>query len=155
MVVPANKMPLLTNPGGTTSVSTYTAAATGASFLLNSPYGPEEVWDHLPRTVQEKIIGKKLRFYVIDAYAVASEIPIGEAPALRSPVRMLVLRNGRVVDGSISQNPGGYMLEKPNGRMLIPFDLVRFEAKDLLDAYEKLLATMPERTSGASNCFLK
>ena len=39
----------------------------GGVFLLNSIYGPEEVWDHLPREVQEAIINKKLRFYVIDA----------------------------------------------------------------------------------------
>ena len=52
-------------------------AEPGATFLLNSPYGPEEVWDHLPRTVQEKIIGKKLRFFVIDAYAVARETGMG------------------------------------------------------------------------------
>ncbi len=53
------------------------AAEPGATFLLNSPYGPEEVWNHLPRTVQEKIIGKKLRFFVIDAYAVARETDMG------------------------------------------------------------------------------
>ncbi|MFQ5961850.1 MAG: pyruvate:ferredoxin (flavodoxin) oxidoreductase, partial [Candidatus Methylomirabilales bacterium] len=53
------------------------AAEPGATFLLNSPYGPEEVWDHLPRTVQEQIIGKKLRFFVIDALAVAQEAGMG------------------------------------------------------------------------------
>jgi pyruvate-ferredoxin/flavodoxin oxidoreductase len=53
------------------------AAEPGATFLLNSPYRPEEVWNHLPRTVQEKIIGKKLRFFVIDAYAVARETDMG------------------------------------------------------------------------------
>ena len=46
-------------------------AAPGAVFLLNSPYGPDEVWDHLPRSAQETIIAKKLRFFVIDAYKVA------------------------------------------------------------------------------------
>ncbi|HEX6384790.1 MAG TPA: pyruvate:ferredoxin (flavodoxin) oxidoreductase, partial [Anaerolineae bacterium] len=35
-------------------------AATGATFLLNSPYGPDEVWDTLPRSLQETIIDKKL-----------------------------------------------------------------------------------------------
>jgi len=49
----------------------------GAIFLLNSPYGPEEIWDHLPRTVQEHIIKKKLRFYVIDAYKIAKEVGLG------------------------------------------------------------------------------
>ncbi len=48
-------------------------AAPGAVFLLNSPYGPDEVWPHLPRSVQETIIAKKLRFFVIDGYKVARE----------------------------------------------------------------------------------
>jgi pyruvate-ferredoxin/flavodoxin oxidoreductase len=43
----------------------------GGVFLLNTHYEPEEVWDHLPREVQEQIISKKLRFFVIDAYKVA------------------------------------------------------------------------------------
>src|SRR5581483_9295547 len=47
------------------------AADTGATFLLNSPYGPDEVWDHIPRTTQEHILQKKLRFFVIDAVKVA------------------------------------------------------------------------------------
>jgi pyruvate-ferredoxin/flavodoxin oxidoreductase len=53
------------------------AAAPGATFLLNSPYGAEEVWDHLPRTVQQQIISKKLRFFVIDAYQVAKDTGMG------------------------------------------------------------------------------
>ncbi|HHM24427.1 MAG TPA: pyruvate:ferredoxin (flavodoxin) oxidoreductase, partial [Bacteroidetes bacterium] len=40
-------------------------AEEGATFLLNTPYPPEEVWDHLPRKVQEEIINKKLKFYAI------------------------------------------------------------------------------------------
>ena len=42
-----------------------------AVFLLNAPYGAAEVWDHLPREVQEQILAKNLRFYVIDAQRVA------------------------------------------------------------------------------------
>jgi pyruvate-ferredoxin/flavodoxin oxidoreductase len=49
------------------------AAEPGAVFLLNSPYGPGEVWDHLPRGVQEQIIAKRLRFFVIDGSRVARE----------------------------------------------------------------------------------
>ncbi|MEK7407571.1 MAG: pyruvate:ferredoxin (flavodoxin) oxidoreductase [Acidobacteriota bacterium] len=52
-------------------------AAPGATFLLNSLYGPEEVWDRLPRTVQRQIIDKKLRFFIIDAYKVAGETGMG------------------------------------------------------------------------------
>jgi pyruvate-ferredoxin/flavodoxin oxidoreductase len=53
------------------------AAQPGATFLLNSLYGPEEVWDHLPRRVQKHIIDKKLRFFVIDAYDVAKKTGMG------------------------------------------------------------------------------
>ncbi len=49
----------------------------GATFLLNSPHGPEEVWDHLPREVQEQIIQKKLKFYTIDAVSVAEQAGMG------------------------------------------------------------------------------
>lgn len=52
-------------------------AKPGATFLLNSPYGPEDVWEHLPRSMQETIIDKKLRFYVVDGYQVANETKMG------------------------------------------------------------------------------
>jgi len=48
-------------------------ARPGATFLLNSPYGPEEVWDKLPCEAQEQIVAKKLKMYVVDALAVAKE----------------------------------------------------------------------------------
>jgi len=48
-------------------------AINGATFLLNSPYSREEVWDHLPIEVQEQIIRKNLQFYVIDATQVAKD----------------------------------------------------------------------------------
>ena len=49
-------------------------AADGATFLLNSPYGPDEVWQHLPRSAQQMILDKKLRFFVIDASKAAIEV---------------------------------------------------------------------------------
>ncbi|MBK8012379.1 MAG: pyruvate:ferredoxin (flavodoxin) oxidoreductase [Deltaproteobacteria bacterium] len=48
-------------------------AAQGATFLLNSPYGADEVWSRMPVEVQKQIIDKKLKFYVIDANQVANE----------------------------------------------------------------------------------
>jgi pyruvate-ferredoxin/flavodoxin oxidoreductase len=53
------------------------AALPGAVFLLNSPHGPDEVWDHLPRVTQAAIIAKGLRFFVVDAYRVARETGMG------------------------------------------------------------------------------
>jgi pyruvate-ferredoxin/flavodoxin oxidoreductase len=52
-------------------------AEPGATFLLNAPYGPSEVWDKLPRMVQQQIIDKGLKLYVIDAYRVARETGMG------------------------------------------------------------------------------
>ncbi len=49
-------------------------AAPGATFLLNSPYGPDEVWDRLPRSMQHRIIDLGLRVFVIDASRVAQEV---------------------------------------------------------------------------------
>ena len=53
------------------------AAQPGATFLLNSPFGPEEVWDNMPRTIQDEIIKKQLRFFVIDAVKVAHAAGMG------------------------------------------------------------------------------
>ncbi len=52
-------------------------AVPGAAFLLNTPYPPDQVWDHLPIEVQRQIVDKKLKFYVIDAYHVAREAQMG------------------------------------------------------------------------------
>ncbi|HEX7288467.1 MAG TPA: pyruvate:ferredoxin (flavodoxin) oxidoreductase [Candidatus Angelobacter sp.] len=52
-------------------------ADSGATFLLNSLYGPDEVWPRLPGAIQQDIISKKLRFFVIDAYKVAKETGMG------------------------------------------------------------------------------
>ena len=52
-------------------------AAPGAVFLLNSIYGPDQVWEHLPIETQVAILEKKLRFYVIDAYEVARKTGMG------------------------------------------------------------------------------
>ncbi|HYD43240.1 MAG TPA: pyruvate:ferredoxin (flavodoxin) oxidoreductase [Anaeromyxobacter sp.] len=52
-------------------------AVPGATFLLNSPYGPDEVWEKLPREVQQQILQKNLRLHVIDAYKVARDTGMG------------------------------------------------------------------------------
>ncbi|MBP1597658.1 MAG: nifJ [Acidobacteria bacterium] len=52
-------------------------ALPGATFLLNSPFGADEVWDKLPRSVQKQIIDKKIRFFVIDGYQVAKATGMG------------------------------------------------------------------------------
>ena len=47
-------------------------AAPGATFLLNSPYGSDEVWDHLSVETQRQVVDKRLDMWVIDATGVAA-----------------------------------------------------------------------------------
>jgi len=49
----------------------------GGTFLLNSPFGPDDVWDKLPREVQTGLIEKQAKFHVIDAVKVARESGMG------------------------------------------------------------------------------
>jgi pyruvate-ferredoxin/flavodoxin oxidoreductase len=52
-------------------------AAPGAAFLLNAPFPEGEVWDHLPRELQQQIIDKKITFFAIDAYDLAKRAGMG------------------------------------------------------------------------------
>jgi pyruvate-ferredoxin/flavodoxin oxidoreductase len=52
-------------------------AAPGAVFLLNAPGAPNGVWERLPREMQQQIVERRLRFFAIDAYAVAKRTGMG------------------------------------------------------------------------------
>jgi len=49
----------------------------GGIFLLNSPFGKDELWNELPKEIQEEIIKKKARFYIINALKIAHELGLG------------------------------------------------------------------------------
>jgi len=53
------------------------AAKKGSTFLLTSPYTAEEVWEHIPDEVAQAIIDKQLKFYVVDAVALAHKLGLG------------------------------------------------------------------------------
>ncbi len=53
------------------------AAERGAVLLVNAPYPADQVWDQLPREVQQEILDKDLRLYTIDAVRVARESGMG------------------------------------------------------------------------------
>ncbi len=53
-------------------------AIEGSTFLLNTSVPKEEVWDSLPEKIQKDLIEKKLKFYIIDAYKVASDTGMGQ-----------------------------------------------------------------------------
>ncbi|MBE0527712.1 MAG: 2-oxoacid:acceptor oxidoreductase family protein, partial [Thermoleophilia bacterium] len=52
-------------------------ARDGGTFLLNSPFPADEVWDHLPECIQEQLVEKRLRFWVIDADKIAEAVGMG------------------------------------------------------------------------------
>ncbi len=52
-------------------------AKDGATFLINSPFGKDEVWKKLPKIIQEEIISKKIKLFVIDGTAVALNVGMG------------------------------------------------------------------------------
>ncbi len=108
-------------------------AAPGATLLLNSPYGPDEIWEHLPRAMQARILALGLKLFVIDAsrtaeevglrgrtntilqtcfFAIAGVLPRTEAIArIKDAVRKtyarkseeIVERNFRAIDGTLAR----------------------------------------------------
>lgn len=73
-----------------------------------------------------------------------------EARPKAAAPKMLVLKNGRLVEGRISLNAGGYVVDRPNGTLLIPLDRVSFEAEDRKDAYLKVRSQMPAGTANSN-----
>lgn len=49
----------------------------GGVFLLNAPFDSDKVWDELPKEVQQSLIEKKAKFFVIDANRVAQQTGMG------------------------------------------------------------------------------
>jgi pyruvate-ferredoxin/flavodoxin oxidoreductase len=52
-------------------------AAPGATFLVNSPYSADQLYDQLPREVQQAIQDRKLRVFTINAEKVARDTGMG------------------------------------------------------------------------------
>jgi pyruvate-ferredoxin/flavodoxin oxidoreductase len=51
--------------------------ARAGTVLLNSPFGPDRVWERLPEKAQHRIIDQRARFFVIDANKVARDSGMG------------------------------------------------------------------------------
>ncbi len=49
----------------------------GGTFLLNSMFGPDEVWDNLPKDFQVAVLEKEADFYIVDAYKIAEGVGLG------------------------------------------------------------------------------
>jgi pyruvate-ferredoxin/flavodoxin oxidoreductase len=65
------------NPSFPDKIDMLSYAEEGAMFLLTTSHNKDEVWDTLPVEVQEPLISKKMKFYIIDAISLAEEIGLG------------------------------------------------------------------------------
>lgn len=79
------------------------SARPGATFLLNSPYPAEEVWDQLPRMVQQQLIGKQMKLFVIDASKVAAAAGMGQRINTIMQTCFFALSNVLPADEAIEQ----------------------------------------------------
>jgi len=65
------------NPSFLEKYDLLSSARKGATFLLTTSHSPDSVWDTLPKEMQQQMIDKKLKFYVIDAISLAQELGLG------------------------------------------------------------------------------
>ena len=59
------------------STPAFEIAGQGATVLLNSPYGPDRTWSHLPAAAQQAVIEKDLQLWAVDALAIARDAGLG------------------------------------------------------------------------------
>ncbi|MDY0269175.1 pyruvate:ferredoxin (flavodoxin) oxidoreductase [Trichloromonas sp.] len=72
----------------------------GGTFLLNSPFHKDEVWAHLPIEVQEQIISKKLKFFVIDGVRLGNEIGLG--PRINVIMQTAFFKISNIIDFNLA-----------------------------------------------------
>lgn len=65
------------NPTFLEKIDMLSNAEEGAIFLLTTSQNKDEVWNTLPVEVQEQLISKKMKFYIIDAFSIANELALG------------------------------------------------------------------------------
>jgi pyruvate-ferredoxin/flavodoxin oxidoreductase len=118
-------------------------AKDGAVFLLNSPYAVEEVWDQLPREVQEQIVGKGLKFYVINANRVARESGMGNRINTVMQTCFFALSGVLSREEAIAQIKKA--IEKTYGKK--GEDIVRMNMQAVDNTLENLFAVQPQEVN--------
>lgn len=120
-------------------------AAPGAVFLLNSSAEQEAVWDSLPLNLQQQVIEKKLKFYAIDAYQVASDSGMGRR--INTIMQTCFFAVSGILPGDEAIEKIKSAVEKSYGRKGRRIVDMNFRAIDntLAAMYE---VKVPERTTG-------
>lgn len=104
-------------------------AEKGATFLVNSPYGVEDFWENIPKKVQEQIIEKEIKVYIIDAYEVAKKTGMGRMINTIMQTCFFAISNIIPRDEAISKIKGA--IEKTYGKKGEKIVKMNFEAVDL------------------------
>ncbi|NLG16436.1 MAG: pyruvate:ferredoxin (flavodoxin) oxidoreductase [Fibrobacter sp.] len=86
----------------------------GGTFLLESQYDKDSVWDKLPGRVQKQIIDKKLRLYVIDAIGIAQKIGLG--PRINTIMQTAFFKISGIIDGNTAIDSIKYAIKKTYSR---------------------------------------
>ena len=102
--------------------------ADGGTFLLNSPYAADAVWEQLPRIMQEQIVKKKLKFYVIDASQVARDTGMGNRTNTIMQTCFFAISGVLPRDQAIAQIK--YSIEKTYGKKGVMVVRKNFDAVD-------------------------
>ena len=120
-------------------------AKEGAVFLLNSPYSADEVWDHMPDEVEQQIISKKLRFYVIDGIGLAKELGLGAR--INTMMQTVFFAISDILSKEQAIESLKRAIKKTYGRKGEEVVEMNFRAVDAaLDALQEV--AVPERPSG-------
>ena len=122
----------------------------GSVFLLNTIYGPDQIWDTLPREMQKDILEKKLKFYVIDAYKVA------EANGMGTRINTIMQTCFFAISGVLPREEAlaqiKHAIEKTYGRKGEAVVRKNFEAVDQSVANLHQVSYPTEITSTVSAC---
>ncbi|RJP61703.1 MAG: pyruvate:ferredoxin (flavodoxin) oxidoreductase [Candidatus Auribacter fodinae] len=81
-------------------------ATEGATFLLNSPFSKDEVWDHIPSETQKQIIDRKIKVYVIDGTKLAHDCGLGERINVIMQTAFFAISNILPIDQAVSAIKG-------------------------------------------------
>jgi pyruvate-ferredoxin/flavodoxin oxidoreductase len=69
----------------------------GGTFLLTSSYNKDEIWEQLPKKVQQDLLAKKAKFYIIDAIA------LGQALGLGARINMIMQTAFFMISGILTE----------------------------------------------------
>ena len=121
-------------------------AQEGGVFLLNSPYGKDEVWEKLPAKVQKQIIDKKLKFYIINAVKIAEEIGLGGR--INTIMQTAFFKISKIIDENKAINAIKEAIKKTYGKKGEQIVEMNIKAVDkALESIEEV--NVPETFSGA------